>query len=96
MQQRLGREMTMFENAQHSVGRVEALSDAMSARDRECRGSVGKFCRERETVVIERRQALDTAMQTVGGLNLAHEALDAVCAKTRNWLIRRRANCLGC
>jgi hypothetical protein len=42
-----------------------ALSDAMSARDRECKGGVGKFCREREAV-IERRQALDTAMQAVG------------------------------
>jgi hypothetical protein len=43
-----------------------ALSDAMSARDRECKGGVGKFCRERELAVNERRQALDTAMQAVG------------------------------
>lgn len=43
-----------------------ALSDAMSARDRECRGGVGKFCREREATVNERRQALDLATQTVG------------------------------
>ncbi len=43
-----------------------ALSDAMSARDRECKGGVGKFCRERELGVNERRQALDTAMQAVG------------------------------
>jgi hypothetical protein len=43
-----------------------ALSDAVSARDRECRGGVGKFCREREAAVIERRQALDTATQAVG------------------------------
>jgi hypothetical protein len=43
-----------------------ALSDAMSARDRECKGGVGKFCREREAAVIERRQALDTATQAVG------------------------------
>jgi hypothetical protein len=42
-----------------------ALSDAMSARDRECKGGVGKFCRERETAVNERRQALDLATQTV-------------------------------
>jgi hypothetical protein len=42
-----------------------ALSDAMSARDRECK-IVGKFCRERETAVSERRKALDTAMQAVG------------------------------
>ena len=43
-----------------------ALSDAMSARDRECKGGVGKFCRERELAVNERRQALDTAVQAVG------------------------------
>lgn len=43
-----------------------ALSDAMLARDRECKGGVGKFCREREATVNERRQALDTAMQAVG------------------------------
>ncbi len=43
-----------------------ALADAMTARDRECKGAVGKFCREREAVVNERRQALDAAMQSVG------------------------------
>ncbi|GLH76806.1 hypothetical protein SSBR45G_17140 [Bradyrhizobium sp. SSBR45G] len=42
-----------------------ALSDAMIARDRECKGGVGKFCREREAAVAERRQALDAAMATV-------------------------------
>ena len=43
-----------------------ALADAMAARDRECKGGVGKFCREREAVVDERRHALDAAMQSVG------------------------------
>jgi hypothetical protein len=38
-----------------------ALADAMAARDRECHGGVGKFCREREAAVNERRQALDAA-----------------------------------
>jgi hypothetical protein len=42
-----------------------ALNDAMAARDRECKGGVGKFCRERETAVIERRQAVDVAMRAV-------------------------------
>jgi hypothetical protein len=42
-----------------------ALSDAMTARDRECKGGVGKFCREREAAVNERRQALDAAMHSV-------------------------------
>lgn len=36
-----------------------ALDDAMTARDRECKGGVGKFCREREAEVGLRRQALD-------------------------------------
>jgi hypothetical protein len=43
-----------------------ALSDAMVARDRECKGGVGKFCREREGAVAERRQILDSAMASVG------------------------------
>jgi hypothetical protein len=42
-----------------------ALTDAMAARDRECKGGVGKFCREREAAVNERRQALDAAMRQV-------------------------------
>jgi hypothetical protein len=43
-----------------------ALNDAMAARDRECKSGVGKFCREREASVVERRQALDTAAASVG------------------------------
>jgi hypothetical protein len=42
-----------------------ALSDAMSARDRECGHGLGKFCREREAAVAERRQILDAAMVPV-------------------------------
>jgi hypothetical protein len=42
-----------------------ALADAMAARDRECKGGVGKFCREREAAVMERRQILDSAMTSV-------------------------------
>jgi hypothetical protein len=42
-----------------------ALADVTAARDRECKGGVGKFCREREAAVTERRQALDAAMLTV-------------------------------
>jgi hypothetical protein len=42
-----------------------ALNDAMTARDRECKGGVGKFCRERETAVTARRQAVDVAMRSV-------------------------------
>ncbi len=43
-----------------------ALADAMAARDRECKGGVGKFCREREAAVNDRRQALDAATKAVG------------------------------
>lgn len=42
------------------------LADAMTARDRECKGGVGKFCREREALVAERRQFLDGAITSVG------------------------------
>ena len=42
------------------------LADAMAARDRECKGGVGKFCREREALVAERRQLFDSAMTSVG------------------------------
>ncbi|HLZ05403.1 MAG TPA: hypothetical protein VKR55_25050 [Bradyrhizobium sp.] len=42
-----------------------ALADAVAARDRECRGGVGKFCREREAAVAERQQAVDVAMHSV-------------------------------
>jgi hypothetical protein len=42
-----------------------ALSDAMTTRGRECKGGVGKYCREREQAVVDRRQALDAAMQAV-------------------------------
>jgi len=43
-----------------------ALRDAMSARDRECMHGLGKFCREREAAVAERRQILDGAMASLG------------------------------
>ena len=42
-----------------------ALADAVTARDRECKGAVGKFCREREVTVAERANALNAAMATV-------------------------------
>ena len=43
-----------------------ALNDAMAARDRECKGGVGKFCREREAAVAEQRRILDSATASVG------------------------------
>jgi hypothetical protein len=43
----------------------EALADAVTARDRECGHGVGPVCRQREQGVVDRRQALDAAMQAV-------------------------------
>jgi hypothetical protein len=62
-----------------------ALSDAMSARDRECVNGVGKFCREREGAVAERRQMLDAAMASVG--QTADPQTDAAI-KLVAWLTR--------
>jgi len=42
-----------------------ALGDAMASRDQECRGGVGRHCRQREQAVVDRRQALEAAKQTV-------------------------------
>lgn len=42
-----------------------ALADAVTARDRECKGGVGKFCREREAAVNERQLGLNAAMHAV-------------------------------
>jgi hypothetical protein len=44
-----------------------ALADAMGARDRECRSGAGRFCRERESAVVDARHALDLAVGTVTG-----------------------------
>jgi len=60
-----------------------ALSDAMAARDRECKGGVGKFCREREAAVAERRLVLDVAMTSVG--QTADPQTDAAI-KVVNWI----------
>jgi hypothetical protein len=43
----------------------DALRDAMASRDRECVGGVGRFCREREQAVTDRRRALDAALSSV-------------------------------
>jgi hypothetical protein len=48
------------------AGAQATLNDAMAARDRECKSGVGKFCREREAAVVERRQLLDSAVASVG------------------------------
>src|SRR4051794_4191452 len=42
-----------------------ALADAMASRDRECVHGVGKFCREREASVSQRRDAVDSALRSV-------------------------------
>jgi hypothetical protein len=60
-----------------------ALDDAMASRDRECKGGVGKFCREREAAVLERRAALDAASRTV---ELAADPQTEAAAKIVTWL----------
>jgi hypothetical protein len=47
------------------VNAQAALADAMTTRDRECNGGVGKNCRAREDAVTDRRKVLDAAMGTV-------------------------------
>jgi hypothetical protein len=42
-----------------------ALDDAMTARNRECAGGVGRFCHERERAVTDRHRALDAALSSV-------------------------------
>lgn len=61
----------------------EALTDAMASRDRECKGGVGKFCREREAAVLERRAALDAASRTV---EKAADPQTEAAAKIVAWL----------
>ena len=60
-----------------------SLSDAMTSRDRECKGGVGRFCREREAAVTERRQALDAAMKAV---ELAADPQVEAASKAVAWL----------
>jgi len=58
-----------FARASRVTPAIEAarasLTDATLARDRECKGGVGKFCREREAAVVERRHVVDMATQSV-------------------------------
>jgi len=54
-QARASRETPAVRDARLSLG------DAMAARDRECRGGIGRFCRERETTVVSAIAALETA-----------------------------------
>jgi hypothetical protein len=37
-----------------------ALADAVTSRDWECKGGFGRFCRQREATVTDRRQVLDS------------------------------------
>jgi hypothetical protein len=62
-----------------------ALVDGLAARDRECKGGVGKFCRDREAAVAERRRALDAEIASVG--RLADPQTDAAIRLTA-WLSR--------
>jgi hypothetical protein len=60
-----------------------SLADATSARDRECKGGTGKFCREREATVVERQKVLDAAMHSI--MQTADPQAEAV-ARIVAWL----------
>lgn len=70
-----------------------ALADAMAARDRECRGGVGRFCREREAAVARRQQAAEDAMKAVGETAdpQTEAAMKIVTWLTSGW-VRPQAN----
>jgi hypothetical protein len=65
------------------AGAQASLNDAMAARDRECKSGVGKFCREREAAVVERRQVLDSAVASVGQ---SADAQSEAAIKLVTWL----------
>jgi hypothetical protein len=61
-------DVTMARNARVTpvtLSAARALADAQGARDRECKGGVGKFCREREAAVASARASLETAEAAV-------------------------------
>jgi hypothetical protein len=66
-----------------------ALRDAVTSRDRECAGGVGRFCREREQTVIERQRALDAA---VGSVERAVDPQTEAASKIVAWLSAGNAN----
>jgi hypothetical protein len=66
-----------------------ALRDAVTSRDRECAGGVGRFCREREQTVIERQRALDAA---VGSVERAVDPQTEAASKIVAWLSAGYAN----
>ncbi|MCA1411705.1 hypothetical protein I6F30_11215 [Bradyrhizobium sp. NBAIM20] len=43
----------------------DALRDAVTSRNRECAGGVGRFCREREQAVTDRQRALESVLSSV-------------------------------
>ena len=61
------------------------LADAVAARDRECRGGVGRNCREREVAVADRRQALDVAM---AGIERVSDPQTTAAVRAVVWLTR--------
>jgi hypothetical protein len=62
-----------------------ALADALGARDRECRGGVGRFCREREAAVASARTGLETAM---GAVATTADPQTAAITKLVTWASR--------
>jgi hypothetical protein len=67
-----------------------ALTDAMSARDRECKGGVGKFCRERELAARKRtRRSGSWRGQPMGRYN--PPAMASQCSGLSCWRCCRKS-----
>jgi hypothetical protein len=62
-----------------------ALGDAQASRDRECRGGVGAFCRQRESAVAAARTGLDTAM---AGVAATADPQTEQARRLVNWISR--------
>jgi hypothetical protein len=69
-----------------------ALADAMQARDRECAGGVGKFCRQREEAISERRRVLNEAMRSV---EQSADPQTEAATRMAAWLTRARLQPTG-
>jgi hypothetical protein len=67
------------------VAAQTALTDAMASRDRECKGGVGKFCREREAAVAGARDKMDSAM---AGIASTADPQTEAAIKLVSWLTR--------
>jgi hypothetical protein len=64
-----------------------ALADAMKARDLECKGGVGRFCRDREANVQQKQSALESAL---GSLSVGADPQAAAMVHLVTWVTGNR------